>query len=129
MGTIQIFNFAHPFTEAQQVQLTQMLDEPFDVRLVPTQIDRGVLLAEAARTLADAVGLTPDAWQTMPFIINPPSLAPLALAVMAEIHGRCGHFPAILNIRPVPSMLGTSYEIAEIVNLQALRETARTRRA
>ncbi len=53
---------------------------------------------------------------------------PLALALIAELHGRCGYFPPILNIRPAPGALPPSYDVAEIVNLQALRDTARGRR-
>ncbi len=61
-------------------------------------------------------------------IINPPRLAPLALALIAEPHGRSGHFPAILNIRLVAGATPTRYEVAEIVDAQALRDAARGRR-
>lgn len=71
--------------------------------------------------------MTPEAWQATPLVLNPPALAPLALALIAELHGRCGGFPALLNVCPVAGSTPTRYEVAEIVNLQALREVARGR--
>jgi hypothetical protein len=85
-------------------------------------------LVEVARELAEAAGLAPREWQTLPLVINPPALAPAALTLMAELHGRCGYFPPILNIRPVANSTPPRYEVAEIVNLQAIRDTARTLR-
>lgn len=49
-------------------------------------------------------------------------------APLAELHGRMGHFPAILRMRPVAESAVTQYEVAEVINLQALREQARKRR-
>jgi hypothetical protein len=64
----------------------------------------------------------------LPLIINAPGLAPLALVLIAEIHGRSGHFPALVNVRPAAGSTLPSYEVAEIVNLQALRDAAREQR-
>jgi hypothetical protein len=99
-----------------------------DVRDIVVQIEREWPLADVARELAEAAGLTPPEWQTLSLLLNPPGLAPLALALVAELHGRCGHFPALVNIRPVAGAVPPRYEVAEIVNLQALRDTARTTR-
>lgn len=123
-----LLNFAHPLTSDQIEQLTALLKQPPDLRNIPTQVDRSRPLAEIATALADATGLAPADWQTQPFIVNPPGLAPLALALIAELHGRCGYFPPILNIRPVAGALPPRYEIAAIVNLQELRDSARSRR-
>ena len=123
-----LLNFAHPLTDEQLLQIATLVGEQPVVRSLPTSADRSRPLAEVALELADAADLTPMEWQTLPLLINPPGLAPLALALIAEIHGRCGYFPPILNIRPVPDAIPPRFEIAEIVNLQALRDTARTRR-
>jgi hypothetical protein len=123
-----ILNFAHPLTPAQLEQATALLGAPPEVRNIPTHVDRTRPIIEVARELADAAGLAPLEWQTVPLIVNPPGLAPLALALIAELHGRCGYFPAIVNIRPVEGALPARYEVAEIVNLQAVREAARARR-
>src|SRR5438034_5973581 len=46
--------------------------------------------AEQTRELIDSVGLSAEEWQTTPLLLNLPSLAPIAAAVLAEAHGRCG---------------------------------------
>jgi len=48
--------------------------------------------------------------------------------LLAELHGRMGYFPPIVRLRPVPNALPPRFEVAEIINLQAVREAARTRR-
>lgn len=123
-----LLNYAHPLTDQQLEQLDALLGQTPEVRDVPTQVDRSRPLADVARDLAEAAGLAPRAWQTTPLVINPPALAPVALALMAELHGRCGYFPPILNIRPLANSTPPRYEVAEVVNLQALRDAARQRR-
>jgi hypothetical protein len=123
-----VLNYTHPLTNDQLAQLTAQLGAPPDVRDITVQVDRDRPLAEVARELADAAGLAPAEWQRLPLIFNPPGLAQLALALIAEIHGRSGHFPAIVNIRPIASSLPTQYEVQELVNLQAIRDDARPQR-
>lgn len=47
---------------------------------------------------------------------------------LAELHGRIGHFPVLIRLRPVADSVPTRYEVAELLNLQAIREQARYRR-
>jgi hypothetical protein len=47
---------------------------------------------------------------------------------LAELHGRCGYFLPIIDIRPVANALPPRYEVAEIANLNSMHEQARTRR-
>lgn len=128
-----LINFAHPLTAEQLAQVATLIPAqagtaPPEVRDVPTQADRSRPIAEVAGELVERAGLSTAEWQTLPLVVNPPGLAPLALAVIAELHGRCGYFPPVLNIRPVAGALPPRYEVAEIVNLQALRDAARARR-
>ncbi len=60
-------------------------------------------------------------------LVNPPGFAPAAFVLLAELHGRIGHFPALIRLRPKPGPV-TTYEVAEIPNLQSIREEARRRR-
>jgi hypothetical protein len=125
---IVLLNYSHPLPAAEAGRLEALCGGPLEVRALAAQVDRARPLAEVARELADGAGLGPDEWQTTPLLLNPPALAPVALALVAELHGRCGGFPAILNVRPVAGSVPTRYEVAEVVNLQAVREAARGRR-
>lgn len=123
-----LLNYAHPLTEAQLATVVRIVGATPAVRDLATNVDRLRPLAEVARELADAAGLSAAEWQVTPLLLNPPALAPLALALLAELHGRCGGFPSIINVRPVADSTPTRYEVAEVVNLQALREAARATR-
>ena len=123
-----LLNFSHPLTEQQIARIVEIVGAAPEVRAIESQIDRERPLAVVAAELADRAGLTPVEWQTIPLLINPPALAPLAVAWLAEIHGRSGLFPAMVNIRPIAGSIPTRYEVAEILNLQAIREEARRRR-
>jgi hypothetical protein len=123
-----LLNYAHPFTDEQVRQILALTGGDAEVRAVPVHVDRERPIAVVARELVDASGLSSAEWQQLDLIVNPPGLAPLALALVAEIHGRRGDFPALLNVRPVLSGVTTRYEVAEVINLQAIRELARTRR-
>ena len=39
-----------------------------------------------------------------------------------------GYFPAVLRLRPVPGNAPPQFELAEVLNLQAMRDAARARR-
>jgi hypothetical protein len=123
-----LLNYAHPLTAAQLADIAALLGAEPEVRAVPTRIDQALPLGPQVVALVDAAGLTPEQWQTMPLVVNPPGLAPAAVALIAELHGRTGHFPALLRLRPVAGAPATTYEVAEVLNLQVLRDAARDRR-
>jgi len=125
---VLLLNYTHPLTEAQIATVAGIVGEMPVVRDLASQVDRARPLAEVARDLADAAGLTPQEWQNTPLILNPPALAPVAVALIAEIHGRVGYFSAMLNVRPVAGSTPPRFEVAEVVNVQALRDEARARR-
>ena len=64
----------------------------------------------------------------MPILIAPPALSAIAMALSAELHGRSGHFVPVVRTRPVAGSMPPRYEVAEILDLQAIRDAARTRR-
>ncbi|RRR70001.1 MAG: hypothetical protein EI684_14165 [Candidatus Viridilinea halotolerans] len=123
-----LLNYAHPLTAEQIEQVVALTGSQPEVRTIAVQADRSQAFGPQAGALADAAGLSAEAWQTTPLLINPPGLAPLALALLAEVHGRCGYFPPIINLRPIAQSLPPRFEVAEIINLQALREAARAKR-
>lgn len=124
-----LLNFAHPITPEQLAQVEDLAALAVEqVIEVPVQIDVAVPISPQVQALVDACGLTSEAWQIADLLVNPPGLASAALALVAEIHGRRGSFPALVRTRPVGSGAITRYEVAELVNLQALRDDARQRR-
>lgn len=127
---IVVVNYAHPLTEAQCAQIAALTGMAVGrVIEIPVEIDLARPFAPQAAALVEAVGLSATAWQTLPLIINLPGLAPLAATLLAELHGRLGYFPTMLRIRPVSGAVPMRYEVAELLNLQAIREQARKQRA
>lgn len=130
-----LLNFAHPLTDEHLAQIEALTGQPVErVVVIDSQIDTQQPLAPQIVAMADAAGLTPEEWQTAPLLINPPALNFSAVALLAELHGRMGYFPPCLRMRPVVDEQGNRvvpprFEVAEVLNLQALRDEARQRRA
>ena len=124
-----IVNFAHPITPLQNEQIESLAGQPVEQIIeVNSQVDISQPLAPQITQMIDSVGLTSMQWQTEPILINPPSLNYSALLVLVDLHGRMGYFPPIVRIRPVSQALPPRFEVAEIIDLQALRDGSRQRR-
>lgn len=125
-----ILNFAHPLNDAQLEQVRDMTGEPVDdVIDVPSQIDIAQPLAPQIVEKVSGLPLDAAAWQHEALLVNPPALNFSAAVLLAELHGRMGYFPPCLRLRPVPEALVPRFEVAEVLNLQQLREAARLRRS
>jgi hypothetical protein len=123
-----LLNFSHPLTSEQIEQVKKLANQNIDdVRTITVQIDHAQPLDQQITALIDSVKLTAQEWQTTHLLINPPGYAPAALVLLAELHGRIGHFPTLLRLRPTQSPI-TTYEAAELINLQAIRDAARQKR-
>jgi hypothetical protein len=124
-----ILNFTHPLTSDQRAQIEALAHTSIeDIRTIPVQIDQAEPLEPQITTIVDSIGLSSEEWQTCPLLINPPGYAPAAFVLLAELHGRIGHFPTLIRLRPVAGSTPTIYEVAELLNLQTFREQARQRR-
>jgi hypothetical protein len=124
-----LLNFSHPLTPAQFAAIERLAGQQVErVIEVKTQLDHARPFAEQARAVVEVAGLSPQEWQGLPLLVNLPSLSAIAALVLAELHGRMGYFPAVLRLRPVPETMPPQFEVAEIINLQAVREAARQRR-
>ena len=123
-----IVNFSHHLTDRQVEQIKALAKAPVEeVRTVQARIDQAEPLESQITAIVDTAGLSPAEWQTRPLLINPPGYAPAAFVLLAELHGRIGHFPSLIRLRPKPGPV-TTYEVAELLNLQTIREAARKRR-
>lgn len=121
-----LLNYSHPLTPAQLAQVEALAGKKIErVVEIHSQIDPQQPLAPQVTALADQADLAPIEWHSAPLLVNPPSLNFVAVVLLAELHGRCGYFPAMLRMRPVPNSLPPQFEAAEIVNLQNVREAAR----
>ena len=126
---MQILNFSHPLTAAQLAQVAALTGHPVDRVLdIPVHFNPAQSFVTQVSALVESTGLTATEWQTLPLLINPPGHAPLAVTLLAELHGRMGYFPAALRLRPAPGSTPPRFEVAEIINLQAARDAARERR-
>jgi hypothetical protein len=123
-----LLNFSHPLTGDQYAQIVALASSPIEeVRDIRVQIDQEEPLETQIVAIVDAASLTSHEWQTRQILVNPPGYAPAAFVLLAELHGRIGHFPTLVRLRPKPGPIIT-YEVAELLNLQAVRDAARERR-
>ncbi|HKI38727.1 MAG TPA: CRISPR-associated protein Csx15 [Gemmataceae bacterium] len=124
-----LLNFSHPLTPNQLASIQSLTGRAVErVVDVKTHFDQGSPFVEQAQGLVNSVEVSAAEWQTMPVLVNPPSLSVIACILLAELHGRMGYFPPVLRLRPVPGSMPTAFEVAEIVNLQAVRDAARALR-
>jgi len=124
-----LLNFAHLLTPEQRLQIEVLTGQSVE-RIIEcdSQVDVHQPLAPQVTNMVETVGLSPAEWQTLPFLVNPPALNFSAACILAEIHGRCGYFPPCLRLRPTEDSIPRRYEVAEILDLQAIRDQARHRR-
>lgn len=123
-----LLNFSHPLTPAQLDQVRALLgnpDEALRVVELPVQFDVQQPFAPQLQELLARLPLSSAELQSEPILLNLPSLNYIAAMLLAELHGRMGYFPAMLRLRPVAGSTPPRFEAAEIVNLQALRDSAR----
>lgn len=124
-----LLNFSHPLTEEHLAQIAALTGAPVDRTIdIPTQFDEQRPFAPQLKELLAGVPLTASAWQSAPLIVVLPSLNFITACLLAELHGRMGYFPVVVRTRPVAEALPRRYEIAELLDLQALREAARRTR-
>jgi len=124
-----LLNFSHPLSDAQRAQIEDLTGQtPVRVVEIHVHFDQGLPFVEQVRALVDGLDLAPDEWQTAPILVVPPALSAIAVALLAELHGRMGYFPPVVRLQPVSEALPPRYHVAEIINLQAARDAARARR-
>jgi hypothetical protein len=121
-----LLNFSHPITPEQQAQIEALTNNPIEkIIALPIHFNHDEPFLPQLRQVLKAVTFTPEEWQTAPIVVNLPSFNYITALVLAELHGRMGYFPPILRLKPVEGALPPRFEVAEVINLQAVRDDAR----
>ena len=124
-----LLNFSHPLTPEQIAQAEALTGQRLErIIELPVQFDNEQPFPPQLAELSAAIPLSAAELQTAPILVNPPALNFITALLLAELHGRMGYFPPIVRLRPLPGRLPPRYEIAEILNLQAVRDASRTKR-
>ena len=122
---ILVLNFARPLTAQQQTQIEELSSTTIEnIINIPTLINEEERLEPQIANLIEAVDQSIHDWHKRDILVNPPGYAPAAILLLAEIHGRIGHFPTIIRMRPNHTSI-TTYEIIELLNPQTIRDAAR----
>jgi hypothetical protein len=126
---MHVINFSHPLTNEQCINIERLTGQTIaHVIDVKPQFDNAQPFAGQAQAMIETIDLASEDWQALPLLINLPSLNVIAALLLAELHGRCGYFPAVLRLRPVAGTTPPKFEVAEILNLHSGREQARSSR-
>jgi hypothetical protein len=124
-----ILNFSHPLTAAQQAQIQALAGQRLSQILeMPVQFDEQLPFALQVTALVAGIPLTALQWQSERFLVVLPSLNFIAASLLAELHGRMGYFPTVLRTRPILGLTPRQFEVAELLDLQQIRDTARKAR-
>lgn len=124
-----LLNFSHPLTPAQTAQIETLTGRAIERTIpIPTQFDNQQPYLPQLTKLLEQVPISAAEWQTTPLLIIPPALNFITAILLAELNGRMGYFPPIVRLRPIPNSLPPQFEVAEILNLQQIREDARRQR-
>jgi hypothetical protein len=124
-----LLNYSHPLTDEHLAQVEQATGQKINqMYTIPVQFDPQQPFSEQIQAILSQVPLSPQDFQTLPILVNLPSLNVIAALLLAELHGRMGYFPPILRLRQVEDSLPPRFEVAEILNLQTVREQARQKR-
>jgi hypothetical protein len=124
-----LLNFSHPITPAQAAQIEALTGQSIARTIeAQAQFDVNQPFVAQVEVMVSGLPLTPTDWQSAAILVVPPALNFITGVLLAEMHGRMGYLPTIVRIRPQAGATPPVYEVAEIINLQAVRETARLRR-
>lgn len=124
-----VINFSHPLTPTQITAIENLAGNVIqEVIQIKTQLDPQQPFGEQVKPLIESIPFLSQQWQTEAILINLPSFSPIAALVLAALHGRMGYFPAVVRLRPIEGKVPPQFEVAEILNLQAVRDSARSDR-
>ncbi|HKM39096.1 MAG TPA: CRISPR-associated protein Csx15 [bacterium] len=122
-----ILNFSHPLNEEQVMGVASLANQRIErVVDIGCNLDHDRPFAEQMEELILSVPLTTADWQNKPILINLPSLNYAAAVLLAQLHGLMGYFPPCMRLKPKQEGIARRFEPAELLNLQVLRDKARS---
>lgn len=125
-----IVNFTHPITEEQCKQIEEKaglyISEIVQPTKIPIHFNEDNSFEEQVVKCIDEIGLTDEQWQGLQILVNIPGFATIAAPLIAELHGRMGHFPNVIRFKRSKTD-ATRYDFEEVVQLQRIRDNARSR--
>lgn len=121
-----MINFGRKIETAHQERIEQLLEIPIEETIdIIYQLDDTIPHETQIINLLRQAGLTEDEWASLPIVVNVHPFAPDAAAILACIHGLRGNFPNI--VRMVRNPTTEKFEVVEVLHLQTLRNTARSK--
>jgi hypothetical protein len=121
-----LLNFSHPLTEQQKQRIEEITGQHIErVIDLPVHFENEKPFVLQLESLMAKITLSSEEWQTESILVNPPALNFITALLLADLHGRMGYFPPILRLRPIAGSLPPRYEVAEVLNLQEVRDRAR----
>ena len=125
-STVRVLNFSHPLTAEQITAAENLIDQPIEqVINVPVHFSNDKSFEIQLRDLMAELPLSSEELQTTQVVVNPPAFNTIAVLVLADLHGRMGYFPPVLRVARVTDSLPPRFDVAEVINLQAVRDRAR----
>lgn len=119
----------HPVHPAQKSAIEKLMNwqdaEVLDVPLGNVAEDLDFI--PSIEKAIDRLDLTSKEWE-QPMVVIPAGYAPIWSVLQPILHGRLGHFPDVVRLRPCDPLSGKKYEVAEIMRLQQLRHESRGKR-
>ena len=116
----------HPVTEDQQRQLIERGFFIEEVIECPAHFMNESIVPQIDALLLN-VDLTIEEWNTKRIAVVPAGLSAPSIALIARIHGLCGHFPDVIWVQRSADHAGT-FIIGEYIDVQSLRDAARQAR-
>ncbi len=118
-----LINCGVVFKPLQISQAEAFLHEPITrVINVSINVDPDQEMLPQFKKSMSKLNLTNLDLRAEPVVVNLPQQNYLAGMVLAELHARMGYFPPIIRVRMTTSGILPYYEVAEMIDLQAMED-------